>query len=377
MNTYAGTFARLASILLLATVLPAAAFAQEQGGAAGQGGFDDRLWSANPTDAVAGTGSAPVDGGEITFETVEEESGLAPWRGSAFIYNNEVMLRGLDPSADPTWNPYWGMNFTFKPRWWFDDVWSVGARLDLSREITQADDRTFQGETWVHDLILSAAASNFYTIPVLDIALSADLLLTTPTSKLSQARTLALGIGPGVSIDRIIDLGPAGELYLGYHVRFSAFLNRYTTSELESPIIPGCARSGNGCDEFVNTGERNTQWRVQHGVDIAWEIQEWVGVGFGFEHIVSWLYAIEGQDPRITFQPEDDIDRRYSSAFYAELTFTPWAPFEVGLGYSTVSPQLAPDSTYFNPFYNRYTTMYLDLRLDVGGLVTTIQGINT
>jgi hypothetical protein len=47
---------------------------------------------------------------------------------------------------------------------------------------------------------------------------------------------------------------------------------------------------------------------------------------------------------------------------------------EVGLGYETVSPQLAPDSTYYNPFYNRYTTLYLDLRLEVDGLVAQIEG---
>jgi hypothetical protein len=375
MNMHAGTFSRLALVFLITTFLPVAAAAQDQAPAAGEGGFDDRLWSPNPTAALAVTPAQTADAGEITFEAVEEESGPAPWRGSAFIYNNEAQVRGFDKSADPTWNPYWAMNFTFKPRWWFDDTWFVGARLDLSREITQADDRTYQDETWVHDLLLSTGASAFYTIPVVEIALSADLLLTTPTSKLSQARTLSLGIGPGVSVDRIFDLGPAGELYLGYHVRFSGFLHRYTTSELESPIIPGCSRSGpGGCDEFINTGERNARMRVQHGVDIAWEIQEWIGVSTGFEHIVSWLYPIEGEDPRITYEPEENTDERYGSAFYVELAVMPWDPLEIGLGYSTVSPQLQPDSTYFNPFYNRYTTVYLDLRLDIGALVQVIRG---
>ena len=266
------------------------------------------------------------------------------------------------------------MTWAFQPRWWFDEMWNVGARLDLSREVTEADDRTYSGETWVHDLLLTAGATRFYTIPVAEIALSADLVLTIPSSKLSQARTLALGIGPGVRVSREFDLGPAGSLYLSYRVRFSSFLNRYTTSELESPIIPSCSGFDGGCDEFVNTGERNTQWRVQHGVSLAWQVFDWFGVSTGFEHIVSWLYDIDKDDPRVTFQPEDDIDARYSSAFDVELTFVPWAPFEIGVGYVTLSPQLAPDSTYYNPFYNRYSTLYLDIRFLVDGLIEQFMG---
>ncbi|MBI5487014.1 MAG: hypothetical protein HY905_06750 [Deltaproteobacteria bacterium] len=343
-----------------------------------EAGFDDRLWSSNPADALAGPAqeAGSDESGEISLvaEVEPGEELLAPWRGSQITYLNEVGVVSFDRSFDLTYNPYWLMTWVFRPRWWFDDVWNVAARLDLSREVTQADDRTFQGETWVHDLLLSAGASRFVTIPGAGIDVSADLVLTVPTSKISQARTLALGIGPGVRISRNVDLGPAGTLFLDYHVRFSAFLNRYTTSELETPIIPSCSGIDGGCDEFINTGERNTQWRVQHGISISWQVLDWLGASAGFEHIVSWLYDIDKDDPRISDQAEADIDARYSSAFDVELTFSPWNPLELGLGYSTISPQLAPDSTYYNPFYNRYSTVYLDLRILIDGLVDEITG---
>ncbi|MBI5500350.1 MAG: hypothetical protein HY907_08910 [Deltaproteobacteria bacterium] len=344
-------------------------------------GFDDRLWSSNPAAAPeqpAGQAGAS-QGGEISLVAdapsgAEEEEEGAPWRGSQVTYLNEIGVVSFDRSFDLTYNPYWLMTWVFRPRWWFDDVWNVAARLDISREATQADDRTYSGETWVHDLLLSAGASNFYTIPGAGIDLSADLVLTVPTSKISQARTLALGIGPGVRIGREFDLGPAGTLSLGYRVRFSAFLHRFTTGELETPIIPSCSGIDGGCDEFINTGERNTQWRVQHGVSIAWQPLEWLGVSTGFEHIVSWLYDIEADDPRLSNQAEADIDARYSSAFDVELTFVPWEPFEIGVGYATLSPQLAPDSTYYNPFYNRYSTVFVDIRLMVDGLINQFMG---
>jgi hypothetical protein len=381
MRIYAGSFgSRLAAVLPLALCLAGSAHAQLRESFDGAAPADDDTLDDRPSptdsndDAAAAPATAPAGEADIALAADQERPASAHWRGSEFVYDNEVGLNGLDRSNDLTWNPYWAMSWSFKPRYWFDDVWNVRARLDLSREITEADDRTYSGETWVHDLLLTADASSFYTIPVLDISLSADLALTIPTSKVSQARTLALGLGPGVRLSRSFDLGVAGSLILGYHVRFTSFLNRYTTAELETPLIPGCERSDAGCDEFLNTGERNVQWRVQHGLDVAWIPLDWLSLAVGFEHLVSWLYDIDKDDPRISLQPEDDIDRRYASMFYVEATFDPWPPIEIGLGYGTISPQLAPDSTYYNPFYNRYTTMYLDLRLEIEGLIDELSG---
>jgi hypothetical protein len=370
MHTYAGSLIlKLAAALLLAAGTAATAGAQLPEPPDVDVG---RMLDLGPAPVAAAPTAEAPPGGEISLEAEAPEEELAPWRGSEIIYTNEVSIAGLDRSAELTWNPYWAMTWIFKPRWWFDEIFYVGARLDLSREITEADDRTLAGETWVHDLLLSAAARRFVTIPEAEIDVSADLVLTLPTSKISRSRTLNLGLGPGLRVDRTFEL--IGDLSIGYHVRFTSFLHRYTTAELETPLIPGCARSESGCEEFLNTGERNVRWRVQHGIDLSWDPLEWFGVSAGFEHFVDWLYAFQGEDPSLSAGTNEDTDRRYRSAFSAEATFTPWAPIQIGIGYSTISPQLAPDSTYYNPFYNRYSTLYLDLRLEVDGLVEQIAG---
>jgi hypothetical protein len=335
-------------------------------------------WGRSAAAQGEGLGSGTDEESEVSL-TAQEPTGEAaqvPWRGSEFIYRNTFTAYSLDPSADLTWNPYYAMIFGFKPRWWFDDHWYVGARLDVTRELTQADDTTFGGEAWLGDLLLTAGAAKFYTIPGVGIDLGADLLLSTPTSKISQGRTLVLGLGPGVRVSRTFDLGE-GELSVGYHVRFSSFFHRYTTSELESPRIPTCSSSGSGCDAFVNTGERNAQFRVQHGIDVAYEPLEWLALGTGFEHIVDWLYPMSFDDPDISLVNDSPSDQRWASVFYFEATFTPIPALEIGVGYETISPQLAPDSTYNNPFFNRYTTLYLDLRVEVDGLVSQLMGEDT
>ncbi|MBI5486834.1 MAG: hypothetical protein HY905_05850 [Deltaproteobacteria bacterium] len=320
---------------------------------------------------VAGLGLA----GEVDLsaapEDVEEEES-APWRGSEFIWRNVMSAISLDPSHDLTWNPYYAMSFTFRAKWWFDDIFNVGARLDVTREITQADDTTFIDEALLDDLVVSAGASKFYTIPVAGIDFSADLLLTTPTSKISQARTLVLGIGPGVSVGRTFDA--IGPLRLSYHVRTTGLLHRYTTAARETPLIPGCDATEGGCDSFLNTGLRKVRFRVAHGVDVSWDPLEWLGVSAGFEHIIDWLHPIDGSDPRVTFETEPNTNERQRSAFSVELTFTPIPSWQIGVGYETVSPQLKLDSTYENPFYNRYSTVYLDLRLEFDGLVDQLAG---
>jgi hypothetical protein len=331
-------------------------------------------WGRSAAAQGEGLGSGSDEEGEVSLveEQPTEEAVQAPWRGSEFIYRNTVSAYTLDPSADLTWNPYYAMSFGFKPRWWFDDHWYVGARLDVTRELTQADDTTLRGEAWLGDLLLTAGASKFYTIPVVGIDLGADLMLSTPTSKISQGRTMVLGLGPGVRVSRTFDL--AGEFSVGYHVRFSSLFHRFTTSELESPIIPTCSSSGAGCDAFVNTGVRNTQFRVQHGIDLSYEPLEWLALGTGFEHIVDWLYAMDSNDPDVSLLNESPADQRWASSFYFEVTFMPIPALEVGVGYETISPQLAPDSTYYDPFFNRYTTLYVDLRVEVDGLVSQIMG---
>jgi hypothetical protein len=332
-------------------------------------------WTASASAQELGPTEAAQQDVELSEDAdAQEEGGPAPWRGSMFTYRNVVGIVGLDPASELTWNPYYAMDFTFLARWWFDDIFNVGARLDVSRELTQPDDTTYANEALVGDLVVSAAASRFYTIPVLGIDLSADLLLTTPTSKISQARTLVFGLGPGVRVGRVFDLGGAGELNLSYHVRFTSLFHRYSTAELETPLIPGCGVASGGCDSYFNTGLRNAQFRVAHGVDVSYDPLDWFGVSVGFEHVIDWLYALDGDDPRMSLETEPNTDQRSRSAFSAELTFTPMPALQIGVGYETVSPQLAPDSTYYNPFYNRYSTLYLDLRLQVEGLVDQLMG---
>ncbi len=299
-------------------------------------------------------------------------SAKAPWRSSRFTWRHALGTTTLDGSYQ-TFNPYYAMVFDFQPRWWFGDHLFVRAGLDVTRELTEADQTTYAGEALVGDLALAVGLSRFYTVPLVGVDLSADLTLVAPTSKVSQARTLALAIRPGIRLSRNFELLEG--LGVGVNLRCGPALHRYTTSELETPLITGCSLASEGCAAYLNTGRRNPAWRLQSSLDAWLGILDWLAVSLVYGHRVEWLYPIDGADERVSFSPQAGTDQRHVSLFSAEITFMPMRSLELGLGYQSVSPQPAPDSTsWYNPFYNPYSLVFVDLRLDVQGLISQITG---
>jgi hypothetical protein len=205
---------------------------------------------------------------------------------------------------------------------------------------------------------------------VVDIAVSADLALQVPTSKVSQARTLALGIGPGVRLSRSFNL--LSGLSVGYSIRAMPRIHQSTTAELETPLIPGCSASSGGCDAYLHSGLRNAQFRLQQLFYVSARMLDWLSVSVTYGLWIDWLYPIDIEDPRISAETIEPQNRRYASVWEVEVLFSPMKALKIGVGTSTLGPQLAPDSSYYNPFYNRYTTIFVDLHLDVAGLISQV-----
>lgn len=317
---------------------------------------------------VAPEGPTPVITSTETTPTQATRKSKSPWRGSEIAYRNSVTAISLDPSADLTYNPFWAMALELSPRYSFDDVWSVGASLEIAREITQADDTTRSNETLLGDLGLRVNASNFAKIPGVGINVSAGLGLTLPTSLSSQGDTLMFALSPSLRLSRTFGRVMEG-LTLGYSLRFTKNFHEYTTGELDSPQVPGCFVGDSGsCDRFLNTGYRNASYRLSNGFDASLDLTSWLTFSADFAVIVSWLHA-DTDDERVSHIELEPANERYALA--ADLGFSArwWKPLEVRLGASTFNPQLQSDGDRYAPFFNRFTTLYLDLRLDVAALV--------
>lgn len=314
---------------------------------------------------------APTGPTAVATETAQptKKKEPSPWRGSEIAYRNSATAYSFDKGAQLTYNPTWVMTWELSPRYSFDKVLSVGATFDFAREVTNADDNTYRNETVIGDLGLRLSASKWATIPG-GIDVSSTLALTLPTSKSSQGDTLLMGLAASTRLAKTFPV--LDGLTLGYTLRFTKLFHSYTTGELESPIIPNCfAGSSGSCDRFINNGGRNVSFRLANTFDLSLDINDWLSFSTDFGIGVSWLYDAQSDD-RVSFEPLENTDTRYS--LVADLGFSarPWQPLEIRVGASAANPQLKSNGDRYAPYFNRFTEVYLDLRLDVAGLVSEL-----
>jgi hypothetical protein len=207
--------------------------------------------------------------------------------------------------------------------------------------------------------------------PKVKIDLSFDLVLTAPTSKASLARTMVLGVGPGMRVSRTFK-GLKG-IILGYNVRVTPTFHRYTTAELASPLVPGCHGTMGGCDSFLNTGRRNAMVRVAHYGDFSVRFLKWLGASLAVGQAVDWLYPLGDASDAVSLALEEPENKRWLTFIELQVAFRPLKMLEIALGYTALHPQRRPDSRYYVPFFNRYSALYLDLKLKIDGLVERIK----
>ncbi|HUU01431.1 MAG TPA: hypothetical protein VM425_08340 [Myxococcota bacterium] len=296
----------------------------------------------------------------------------APWRGSQLIYSNTFNLISLDRSAELTYNPNYSMTWSFRPRWWFGDNFFVRATLDVTRELTEADETTYSREAWLGDLSLVAGVAKLWTVPLVGVDISGDIGLTFPTSKASQAATLVMAVAPRLRLSKTFNLLKA--FIVGANLRVTPYFHRYTTRELESPLIANCSANEAGCGAFLNSGSRNAFLRLTPSLDATQVIFDWLGVSLSYGWLIDWLHATNGGEDVVSYQPQQPQDQRYYSFFQLNVFFEPASFVEVDLNLLTYAPQLAPDSNYYNPFFNRYTTFSVDLIIRVDGLIGLLGG---
>ena len=294
-----------------------------------------------------------------------------PWTGNVLTYRNSVSLMTLQEGEELTYNPYYAMTLSVRPTYWVNDIFYVHGRFSVTRELTNSDITTDRGETWVSDLIFRLAAHEFYTIDVVGISFSASLDIITPTSPISRARTLQIGLAPGIRISRDFDV--LSGIGIGYGFRVTGRIHDKTTAERESPIIGGCSGTTGGCDEYLNTGLRNPYLRLSHSFDLSVGFLDWLGLEISAALMTDYLHD-EVTSTNVSHTPQADQDQRFYVASDVAIVLKPMPSLGIRIGAETLNPQLAPDSTFYAPFFNRYTEFYLDLTLDVAGLVSQING---
>jgi hypothetical protein len=334
---------------------------QAQGGAAVTG------------TAIEGTNRVRV-GGEETY------SDALPFRGTSLIYENIFNAYQLNRGNDQTYNPYYAMSLSARARWYFTDPLSLRFRFDLEAELTDADDTTNYQETRVSDLYVDLVYNPIYTIPAIDVDIGLGIRAVFPTSLQSQAETRYLSLGADLRLTRTFDV--LDGLVIGYIFRYTKDLNRYTTMERETnPFV--CTTAQPDCLANHQLGDPARSHSFVNDILIALSFAERVrpmSISLNLTFLNSLTYEVPeatvetmGGQEVVVDHIADPQNHQASIWFVLDYTIelTPYLALSVGA--STLWPQLAPDSTYRTPLFNRYTNVYLDLALDIERLVAAVR----
>ncbi|MBV71190.1 MAG: hypothetical protein CMH52_07540 [Myxococcales bacterium] len=312
----------------------------------------------NTESEAAKTVSLSTETGLTTVgKKASKKSTKAPaWSASSMSIGQSVSTLTFDPAAELDYNPYYAVTLGLAPSWAWSPLVYTSAQLAFSREITQANTRNRADEIWLSDASFTLGYTG-YTVPKVGIRIAADLTATAPTSPLSKAQTLQLGLQPAIALSKRVAV--LSGLTLGYRGSFRLNIHDYTTAELSSPRIGDCR--GETCAQFLNTGVRNTQYQQGHSFSLGLGLLDWLSVSTNIGVYLSHLYAaVEAdQDEFLALEP---MDTRYAISYGLGASLTLPLGMTMAMGVSTFNPQRAPNNTYYRPFFNRFSQVYLDLR---------------
>jgi len=318
----------------------------------------------------------PDSTAEATVEAAEVKS---PFRGSMIVYEN-IFSPYQYSMADPTYDPYYAMSWSFRPRYYVRDDLSLRARFDVEVELTMSDLQDTAHEATFNDLSFDINyAPSWAVIPYLGIMTSTSLRLALPTSDVSQARSMILYLAPGMAFRRGFGLMKGdwlSKLTLSYSFRGTKYLHQYKDKQRD--VTVGCMDVSR--PECQHQGLRNRSWRFVNGFEADLQIWKKLVFSASFLLVDDLTYAYdEGKvvNPLDhSTQPVAGSDSVLKGAYWTALDLTydlaDWLSMSTGVTWYV--PMLTSRSDgYRSPFDARYTQIYLDVNLPMAKVVDKIK----
>ena len=298
----------------------------------------------------------------LSVSIAQAELTVQDFRGSSLSLGNSVSYGTIDRSQDLSYNPFVNTGMILAPRYWMTPRMFVAGRLGIDRQWTQQDDTTYKNETRVSDLTLRVGnLLHRYDFGLLTFV-GAGIRL--PTSLFSQANTLNASANGTIALIQAISSW--GSMSYSFNVAHNNF--RYTTGEIETPRIGSCAATPDvaDCAQFLNTGVRNAPWVTTHGFSFNYFPLSWLFFSTSVSLIESYLFPRGVDDSSVSYSAQEPTNKRYLISYSSEIDIQPTSWLIVAFMANTFNPQLAPNSSYYQPFFNRNTMFMVDLRFTLG-----------
>jgi hypothetical protein len=229
--------------------------------------------------------------------TLREES-LNPLRQSVLVFDQSVTTQtaGLGPSPQ-SYVPLYELWLSFRPRYYFDEHWSVRGRFDYTKELTNNQATTYYredvfGDIWT-DLVYSTKLDRWWP----GSKANAGVRALWPTSKASQANGTYVTLGARGGAEHKFEIrGEDAAALNDFHVGVSfSYLHPFTSATTPTSY-GGFAYARQDVDEhsFISdqlTGQtlaEHTFWAI---LDTGLQMTPRLSLTADFITISQWHYA--------------------------------------------------------------------------------------
>jgi hypothetical protein len=282
-----------------------------------------------------------------------------PWAGSEISIKHAFSIGSLMPGFERTYNPVLLQSLSIEPAWRLSERLGLSAHLGVETELTNSDSSSYERQPLLEDTTITAS---YGRIGLAGGAFAvASFRLGLPTSKEAIARDRIAALSPALNVGR--DFHVSSDVLVTPFVTLRGTYNWQLSTTLlyDGPTITGCNVAGGSCEAFDHSGARSSVASFVEAVGVNVALPHHVGLTAQAWWVQSWLYDLTPATGP-TGEPVasiDSTDWRLGNVYLvgAEWQLTP--RWKLSGGFQTENPQQRPDGSYYAPFFNRYTQVFV------------------
>jgi hypothetical protein len=288
--------------------------------------------------------------------TVREESSN-PLRQSVFVFDQSMTTQTANLGPAPqSYVPLYEIWLSLRPRYYFDEHWSVRGRFDYTKELTNSQTTTYYredvfGDIWT-DLVYSRKLDPWWPETKVNLGLRA----LWPTSKASRADGTYVTLGVRGGADHRFEIrGEDAPLWNNVYVGLSfAYLHPFTPATTAT-AYGGFENRRQDVDGFSFlgdqlTGETLPEHIVWVDLSAGLQVTPRLSLGGDFITVNEWHYAPTG-DVRVhvaggtaaVAAPRNDNQFTESTWLVAGADYALLDELDLGVGYYNLANAIAPD----------------------------------
>ncbi len=294
----------------------------------------------------------------VHHKPIDKDQGTNPLRGSTLMLEQSMTTQTaqIQPSPAQSYVPLYELWLSFRPRYYFDDHWSVRARFDYTKELTNNQTTTFYREdvfldTWT-DLVYSTKLEQLW--PGTRASLGVRALW--PTSKSSQANGTFVTLGAlGGVLHKFEIRGEDAPSFSDFHLALNfTYLHPFTNAT--TPTQYGDfqhARQDVGVDDHSIISDQvqgltNVDHQLLLVLDGGVQITPKLSLTLDWVLINQWHYAPTNSGITIAnaqVNPPLTGDTQYTPNTWliADVDYTLFDEIDLSLGYYNLAGEIAPD----------------------------------